>query len=46
VKIELVSNMPAPQLGDVSSWVRGSELVHGLSGFDVAFNKSETKNVK
>jgi hypothetical protein len=28
---EPVSGMPAPQLGDESSWVRGSELVQGSS---------------
>jgi hypothetical protein len=26
---ELVSRMPAPQFGDESSWVRGSELIQG-----------------
>jgi hypothetical protein len=29
---ELVSGMPAPQFGDESSRVRGSELVQGSSG--------------
>jgi hypothetical protein len=30
--IELVSGMPAPQLGDESSWVWGSQMVQGSSG--------------
>jgi hypothetical protein len=34
---ELVSGKPAPQLGDESSWVRGSELVQGSSGSCVSF---------
>jgi hypothetical protein len=35
--IELVSSMPAPQFGDESSWVWGSELVQGSSGSCVSF---------
>jgi hypothetical protein len=35
--IELASGIPAPQFGDESSWVRGSELVQGSSGSCVSF---------
>jgi hypothetical protein len=34
---ELVSGMPAPQFGDESSWVRGSDVVQGSSGSCVSF---------
>jgi hypothetical protein len=34
--IELVSGMPAPQFGDESSWVGGSELVQGSSGSEIS----------
>jgi hypothetical protein len=34
---EPVSGMPAPQLGDESSWMWGSELVQGSSGSCVSF---------
>jgi hypothetical protein len=37
MKWQLVSGMPAPQFGDESSWVRGSELVQGSSGSGVSF---------
>jgi hypothetical protein len=35
--IELVSGIPAPQFGDYSYWVRGSELVQGSSGSCISF---------
>jgi hypothetical protein len=35
--IEPVSGMPAPQFGDESSWVWGSELVQDSSGSRVSF---------
>jgi hypothetical protein len=34
---ELVSGMPAPQLGDESSWVLGSELVESSRGSCISF---------
>jgi hypothetical protein len=35
--IELVSGMPAPQFGEESSWVWGSEMAQGSSGSCVSF---------
>jgi hypothetical protein len=35
--LSLLFGMPAPQFGDESSWVRGSELVQGSSGCTVSF---------
>jgi hypothetical protein len=42
--IELVSGMPAPQFGDKSSSVRGSELVQSSSGSCVTLIKMKHKN--
>jgi hypothetical protein len=38
---ELVSGMPAPQFGDESSSVRGSELAQGSSGSVRSFPRSK-----
>jgi hypothetical protein len=42
--IELVSGMPAPQFGDESSWVRGSELLQGLSGSVTCFRVPQVQD--
>jgi hypothetical protein len=35
--IELVSDMPAPQFGEGSSWVQGSEMIPSSVGSCVSF---------